>query len=194
MTIDTRQQLLAQINSQIKLNGTGAITGPILNNVLDTMVNSSLFSTGAWSQYTSYAPLDIVTYSGSTYIAIVPNVNQVPPNPTYWSLFSSTTGGAGYTLYTTTQMANNPIIGTPSSSTYLRGDGTWATSTGGGAQGGGATQSNPAYTDQMFYVNGINVQTNVTIPTGDNAGSFGPVTINSGVVVTVPSGSTWTVV
>jgi len=194
MTIDTRQQLLTTINAQIKLNGTGAITGPILNNILDTMVNSSLFNTGAWSQYTSYAPLDIVTYSGATYIALVANVNQVPPNVTYWSLFSSTTGGAGYTLYTANQMANNPIIGTPSSATYLRGDGTWASGSSGGAQGGGAVQSNPAYTDQMFYVNGTNVQTDVTIPTGDNAGSFGPVTINSGVVVTVPSGSTWTVV
>ena len=78
MTIDTRQQLLTQINSQIKLNGTGAITGPILNNTLDTMVNSALFYTGTWSAFTSYAPLDVVVYAGNSYVAISPNVNVIP--------------------------------------------------------------------------------------------------------------------
>ena len=89
MTIDTRQQLLAQINSAITLNGTGAITGPILNNILDTMVNSALFNTGTWSQYTSYYPLDIVSYNGASYIAILPNVNITPNNSTYWAVFVS---------------------------------------------------------------------------------------------------------
>jgi hypothetical protein len=88
MTIDTRQQLLTTINSQITLNGTGAITGPILNNILDTIVNSALFFTGPWSSYTSYAPLDIVTYGGTAYVANVANVNQTPPNATYWSVLA----------------------------------------------------------------------------------------------------------
>jgi hypothetical protein len=34
---------------------------------------------------------------------------------------------SNYVVSTATQMANNPITGTPSSSNYLRGDGTWAT-------------------------------------------------------------------
>lgn len=45
-----------------------------------------------------------------------------------------------------------------------------------------------------FYENDINVASNVTITTGRNAMSAGPITINNGVVVTVPSGSTWTIV
>ena len=49
-------------------------------------------------------------------------------------------------------------------------------------------------TDRVFYENDITVSTNYTITTGKNAGSFGPITIASGVTVTVPSGSTWTVV
>ena len=88
MTISNRQQLLNIINAQITLNGTGAITGPILNNILDTIVNSALFFTGAWSQYTSYAPLDVVTYGGHTYVAATANVNQVPPNATYWTVLA----------------------------------------------------------------------------------------------------------
>ena len=100
MTIDTRQQLLGTINSQIKLNGTGAITGPILNNVLDTMVNSALFQTGAWSQYTSYAPLDVVEYLGNAYVANVANVNIIPStNPTTWTPFSSASAAAGLSGY-----------------------------------------------------------------------------------------------
>ena len=100
MTIDTRQQLLGTINSQIKLNGTGAITGPILNNVLDTMVNSALFQTGAWSQYTSYAPLDIAEYAGNAYIANVANVNIIPStDPNTWTPFSSASAVAGLSGY-----------------------------------------------------------------------------------------------
>lgn len=46
----------------------------------------------------------------------------------------------------------------------------------------------------MFYENDITLTSNYTITTSKNAGTFGPVTINSGVTVTVPSGSTWTIV
>jgi len=56
----------------------------------------------------------------------------------------------------------------------------------GGATGGGA--------DQIFYENGQIVNTNYTITTNNNAGTFGPVSIAGGVTVTVPTGSTWSVV
>lgn len=46
----------------------------------------------------------------------------------------------------------------------------------------------------MFWENDLTLTTNYTITTNKNAGTFGPVTINSGVTVTVPSGSTWTIV
>ena len=39
-----------------------------------------------------------------------------------------------------------------------------------------------------------NITTNYTITTGRNAMTAGPVTINNGVTVTVPDGSTWTIV
>ena len=55
-----------------------------------------------------------------------------------------------------------------------------------GATGGG--------TDQVFWQNDQVVTTNYTITSSKNAGTFGPVTVNSGVTVTVPSGSVWTVV
>lgn len=55
-----------------------------------------------------------------------------------------------------------------------------------GATGGG--------TDRVFYENDSVVTTAYTITSGKNAMTAGPVTINDGVAVTVPNGSTWTVV
>ena len=45
-----------------------------------------------------------------------------------------------------------------------------------------------------IVVNSQTVSADYTIASGDNGGSFGPVTVNSGITVTVSSGSTWTVV
>jgi hypothetical protein len=61
----------------------------------------------------------------------------------------------------------------------------WGT-IGGGAKGGGS--------DDIFYENGQTVTTNYTLTTSKNAMTAGPVAINSGVTVTVPSGSSWTIV
>ena len=110
---ETRSQLLSQINSQIIANGTGAITGPVLNNILDSMVLSSIFNAGTWSAYVTYSVLDIVQYGGSSYIAILGSTNQVPPNATYWQVLAAQgptgptgpagpSGGALVTVGTTT--------------------------------------------------------------------------------------------
>ena len=52
--------------------------------------------------------------------------------------------------------------------------------------------------DKVVYENGTNITTNYTIGTSfgatANAGSFGPITINAGVTLTIPSGSVYTVV
>ena len=61
----------------------------------------------------------------------------------------------------------------------------WGT-LGGGATGGG--------TDQVFYTNGQSVSTDFTLSGSLNAMSAGPISIASGVTVTVSSGATWTVV
>jgi hypothetical protein len=44
-----------------------------------------------------------------------------------------------------------------------------------------------------LVVNNMTVTVSVTIPTGYSASSVGPIQLNSGVVVTVPSGSRWVV-
>jgi len=59
--------------------------------------------------------------------------------------------------------------------------------TGGNVPVGGGT-------DKVFYENDTTVTTNYTITTNKNAMSAGPITINSGVIVTVPNGSVWTII
>jgi hypothetical protein len=56
----------------------------------------------------------------------------------------------------------------------------------GGATGGGA--------NEVFFENDQTVTNNYTIPGNKNAGTFGPITVDSGVTVTVSSGAVWTVV
>ena len=60
-----------------------------------------------------------------------------------------------------------------------------------GAIGGGATGGS---SDDVFYENGQTVTTNYTLTTGKNAMTAGPVTINSGVSVVIPSGQSWVIV
>lgn len=48
--------------------------------------------------------------------------------------------------------------------------------------------------DAIFFVNSQTITTNYSIPVGYNAVTAGPVTVNSGATVTIPSGSTWAVV
>ena len=46
----------------------------------------------------------------------------------------------------------------------------------------------------VFYENDTNVSSSYTITTGKNAMSAGPITLDASVIVTIPAGSTWTVV
>lgn len=59
-------------------------------------------------------------------------------------------------------------------------------SLGGGATGGGS--------DQVFVLNDQVVTTDYTIPSTKNASSAGPITVDTGVTVTVSTGSTWVIV
>jgi hypothetical protein len=70
----------------------------------------------------------------------------------------------------------------------LKSDGAGQLSWGlaGGALGGG--------TDQVFYENDRTVTTNYTLGTNKNAVTAGPITINSGVTVTVPTNQSWVIV
>jgi hypothetical protein len=56
---------------------------------------------------------------------------------------------------------------------------------GGGATGGGG--------DEVFVENGVTVTANYTLSANKNAESVGPITVNSGVTVTIPSDQRWVI-
>lgn len=58
-------------------------------------------------------------------------------------------------------------------------------------QKGGATGAGD---DKVFYLNDQAVKASYSIPNNQNAMTAGPITINNGATVTIPNGSTWTVV
>jgi len=59
-----------------------------------------------------------------------------------------------------------------------------------GQLGGGATGGGP---DEVFVENSRVVTTNYTLSTGKSAESVGPITVNSGITVTIPSDERWVI-
>jgi hypothetical protein len=83
-------------------------------------------------------------------------------------------------------VANQTILQTDTSTLLSFIGGVWVEISGTGASGAGV--------DKVFWENDLTITTSYTLTTGKNAGTFGPVTIDSGVTVTVPSGSVWSIV
>ena len=129
--------------------------------------------------------LDAVTYFGTLGIDAA-NVGTL--TATADSAFNST-GAVKVSVGTTAQRptgADGKIRYNSDTDKYEGyADGEWG-QLGGGATGGGA--------DQVFVQNGQVVTTNYTIPGTVNAMSTGPITINSGVTVTVSSGARYVVI
>jgi hypothetical protein len=110
--------------------------------------------------------------------------------------FLTGSGGIGtYTVDTSqtvaagTSIADSPIIGMiryNSTNSAFEGYGAsgWA-GIGGGATGAGG--------DEVFILNSQIITTSYTIPSGKNASSTGPLTVNGSVTITIPSGSRWVI-
>jgi hypothetical protein len=102
---------------------------------------------------------------------------------------SSTTGSLITAAGTTAQRDASPAGGyfrfNTDTDSWEGYDGTVWKAVGGGATGGGA--------DEVFVENGQNVTVDYTIPSTRNAMSTGPITVDSGVTVTISSGSRWVV-
>jgi hypothetical protein len=153
-------------------NATNATNTGITN---DTTTNATMYPTWVTTT-TGNLPQKV----SSTKFTFNPSTGTVTA-----TLFSGS--GASLTTLNGSNISSGTVAvarlgsGTPSSSNFLRGDGTWATA-------GGNT------TTFGMYENAAVISANYSIASGNNAISAGPITVNSGVTVTVPSGSVWTVV
>jgi len=140
-----------------------------------------------YTTYTANQPLN--TNSNATFNAlyVAGEIIHSGDTNTYISFHAEdhwrvVTGGAERLEVNNAQITSTEPIHAPS----FHGDGSSLTGIAAGATGGG--------NDDIFYENGQNVTSNYTITNGKNAMSAGPITINSGVTVTVGAGETWTVV
>ena len=122
--------------------------------------------------------------SGTAAIATTVTVADESSDTTCFPLFATAATG-NLAPKSGSNLAFNSSNGTLTA-TAFSGDGSALTGISAGATGGGS--------DEIFYENGQTVTTNYTITNGKNAMSAGPITINSGVTVTVGSGETLTIV
>ena len=121
--------------------------------------------------------------------AVPPVIGSTTPNSGFFTTISLTATSASKLNVGTTAERPTPVTGMVrynSSLTKFEGYGASAW----GALGGGATGGGP---DEVFVENGQTVTTSYTITTNKNAMSTGPISIDSGVVVTVPTNSRWVV-
>jgi hypothetical protein len=89
----------------------------------------------------------------------------------------------------TTGQQPSPVVGMiryNSTTNLFEGYGNAWGSLGGGATGGSG--------NQVFFENDQTISVDYTIPSTKNAGTFGPISIDTGITVTVSTGSTWTIV
>jgi hypothetical protein len=148
-------------------------------------------------------------YTGSAWVAVVPGISDIVSDTTpqlggnldvvTHSIVSTSNrditinpNGTGNVLIGNYEFDADQSVGAGQDDYVLTYDNSTghvsleAAAGGAGAVGGGS--------DEIFYENGQTVTTNYTITNGKNAMSAGPISINSGVTVTVGTGETWTVV
>jgi hypothetical protein len=123
-------------------------------------------------------------YTGSVWVAAYVSGTGFVPQ-------TSATGAADIPNGTTAQRDGTPLAGyfrfNTDDGAFEGYDGSAWGSIGGG---GGATGAGG---DTVFQENSLIVTTSYTLTSGKSASSVGPITINSGATVTVPSGARWVI-
>ena len=209
--VNQRITLTGNTGSSYSFVGTGSITGTVLTI---TAVSSGTLTTGAVLSAsglsggtTIVAQLTGTTGGIGTYTVSISqtvasttiNANNGTIYLTFgsgwsgmWIVANNTTGPSAIYAYTSASGSTGVYL-TQGVTSLIYSDGTnvgfadsrFSTSAN-GATGGGS--------DQIFFQNGQTVTTSYTIPSTVNAMTAGPVTINSGVTVTVNSPTVWTIV
>jgi hypothetical protein len=206
------------VSGTLAINGGLTADDELSINNAVTITRTNFAGTGSITGTT----LDItVATSGALYVGSLITGTGVTAGTTI-SAFLTGTGGTGtYTVNTSQTVASTAITGTVNDATleinstdailvprgtttqrpstgvegYIRynstldrfegySDGAWG-QLGAGATGGGS--------DNVFFENSLTVTTDYTITAGKSASSTGDITINSGVTVTIPSGSRWVI-
>ncbi len=153
---------------------TTQVTGtlPIANGGTGQTTANAAFNALAPSQTSNsgkYLTTDGTNTSWATVNAGASLSNDTATSTNLYPLFAAATSGTPTTLYT----SNAQYLFKPST---------------------GELSVKAPRASNGIVVNSQTISADYTIASGDNGGSFGPVSVASGITVTVSSGSTWTVV
>lgn len=216
LAMDETQSRLAELQRDDGALAHGIVSIYSLGADTVALIASSKGSSfkGAWVTATAYVVGDSVAQSGVLYFCLQDHTSGTFATDLAASRWVVASVGDG--SVTTTKLADNSVstakvinaavttakiadgavtaakIASNSITTEKITDGSITTSKLdanlkiGGATGSGA--------DRVFFENDQTVTSNYTITTGKNAMSAGPITLANGVTITVPSGSTYTVV
>ena len=185
---------VAQTNLGMLLKAGGVMTGVLTSSTGSTSAPSFNFGDSGTGLYKK----------GTNQIGLVANQaeisfldqNGLTVNNQKEIRFSEQTGnGTNYVaVKSPSALAANLTLTLPTTNPAVAGyalistdtSGTLSWGVAGGAVGGGL--------DQIFWENDRTITSDYAITDGKNAGSFGPITIQSGVTVTVGTDETWSVV
>jgi len=148
---------------------TPTITAPTITGGATVSSGDVTVSTG--NAFLSTGKMAIGATSSAVKLSIVSTDSVLIPVGT---TAQRPTGATGYIRFNSTNSLFEGYNGTA-----------WG-SLGGGATGGAG--------NQVFIENDQTVTTDYTVTSNKNAGSFGPITVDTGITVTIPTGSTWSIV
>jgi hypothetical protein len=169
---------------------TGTTTPVITLNVpTASATNRGALSSADWTTFNSKGNGTVTSVTGTA-----PVVSSGGATPAI-SMAAATTSVSGYLTSTDWNTFNGKAPATTYTSTYVPyGQGTTTPNQSSSFTFDGTTQNAPIQrASNGIVVNSNTVSTTYSIPSGSNAMSAGPITINSGITVTVASGSRWVV-
>ena len=185
-----------EIGNNIKLGNAGVITatsfsgdGSNLTGVDSTALKDSAGNVKIQAEASGAMHTGVATFSSGLVAsgAIAADNDIYVDGHTYLenvSIGGTSTVLRGLNVGSNIQLGNAGVV----TATSFSGDGSGLSNLPAGAPVGGAS------TNTVFFENDTTVAVNYQITSGKNAMSAGPIAINAGIAVTVPSGSSWTIV
>ena len=185
-----------EVGNNIKLGNAGVITatsfsgdGSNLTGVDSTALKDSAGNVKIQAQASGAMHTGVATFSSGLVAsgAIAADNDIYVDGHTYLGNVSIAGTSAvlrGLNVGSNIQLGNAGVV----TATSFSGDGSGLSNLPAGAPVGGAS------TNTVFFENDTAVAVNYQITSGKNAMSAGPIAINAGIAVTVPSGSSWTIV
>lgn len=187
---------IATFEADGTFTGTGQLKLPVGTTAQrsTTPVNGMIRFNSTTDQYEGYISAGGAVISTITHVGALATLTTATPHGLNTGDTVFITGctpidyNGTYTVTVTSNveftytMAATPATDATVVGTYIYG--AWG-SLGGGATGGGG--------DQVFVENAVTVTKNYTLTANKNAESVGPITVNSGVTVTVPANQRWVI-